>query len=77
VEVFLIPDMSAGEVISFYEKRFFRCEATDFDIYPALLPNPRWRCVRGRHAQHFIVWIEDDDERSTEILMEVIINPLD
>jgi hypothetical protein len=76
VEVFLIPDMSAEEVISFYEEQFFRCEPTDFNIYPALLSNPRWRCMRGRHAQHFIVWIRDSDENGTQILVEVIINPL-
>jgi hypothetical protein len=76
IEVFLIPDMSAEEVISFYEKRFFRCETTDFDVYPNWFPNTEWRCVRGRHAQDFIVEIKDGDENGTEILVEVSIYPL-
>jgi hypothetical protein len=75
-EVFLIPDMSTEKTVSFYRRRFFRCEPTDVGAYSNTLSDTRWKCVRGRAAQHFVVWIDDSDRHGTVIQVEVSIYPI-
>jgi hypothetical protein len=60
-DIYVVPDMTPEEVVTFYRRRLFHCELVTYELYYPQLDEVYWSCGRGiRAAQGFSVGISND-----------------